>query len=147
MEYEVKLNPEGIKKLRESKSWTQEHLANAAGVSLRTIQRMEADGSSSAESRLAVAAALGVPVENINLTPEPGFIPGSSELRRIEMGTRWGYAGLAVGTLASAAGIIGGSSTPEQASVALGILGAVAGVVGATIGVLSHRFSRRTRNA
>jgi DNA-binding XRE family transcriptional regulator len=57
MEYEVKLNPEGIKRLRESKSWTQEHLASAAGVSLRTIQRMEADGSSSAESRLAVAAA------------------------------------------------------------------------------------------
>ena len=147
MEYEVKLNPEGIKKLRESKSWTQEHLASASGVSLRTIQRMEADGSSSAESRLAVAAALGVPVENINLTPEAGFTPGSSELRRIEMGTRWGYAGLAVGTLASAAGILGGSSTPEQASAALGILGAVAGVVGATIGVLSQRFSRRARNA
>jgi len=62
MEYEVKLNPAGVKKSRESKSWTQEHLANAAGVSLRTIQRIETDGSASAESRLAIAAALGVPV-------------------------------------------------------------------------------------
>ena len=99
MEFEVKVHPAGIRKLRESKSWTQEHLAAAAGVSLRTIQRMEADGSASAESRLAVAAALGVPVENINLSPDVGSPPVSAELRRIENGTRWGYAGLLVGTL------------------------------------------------
>ncbi len=147
MEDEVKINPEGIKKLRESKSWTQEHLASVAGVSLRTIQRMEADGSSSAESRLAVAAALGVPVENINLALEVGYIAFSSELRRIEVGARWGYAGLAVGTLASAAGILSGSSTPEQANTALGILGAIAVVAAGAIGVLSQRFAKRARNA
>ncbi len=147
MEYEVKLNPEGIKKLRESKSWTQEHLATAAGVSLQTIQRMEADGSSSAESRLAVAAALGVPVENINLALGVGSTAGSGELNRIEVGKRWGYAGLAVGTLASAAGILGGSSTPEQASTALRILGAVASVAAGAIGVLLQHFAKRAPNA
>jgi transcriptional regulator with XRE-family HTH domain len=107
MEYEVKLNPEGIKRLRESKSWTQEHLASAAGVSLRTIQRMEADGSSSAESRLAVAVALGVPVENVNLAPEAVTTSGSAESSHIEQGRRWGFAALAAGTLASGAGILG----------------------------------------
>jgi transcriptional regulator with XRE-family HTH domain len=147
MEYEVKINPAGIKRLRESKSWTQEHLASAAGVSLRTIQRMEADGTSSAESRLAVAAALGVPVENVNLALEVGSTVDSSELRRIEVGARWGYAGLAVGTLASAAGILGGSSTPEQANSALGTLGALAGIAAGTIGVLTQRFAKRARNA
>jgi len=147
MEYEVKVHPEGIRKLRESKSWTQEHLASAAGVSLRTIQRMEADGSSSAESRLAVAAALGVPVENVNLALEAGISGGSGELRRIEVGKRWGYAGLAVGTLASAAGIVSGSSTPAQASTALGLLGAFAGITAAAIGVLSQRFAKRARGA
>jgi len=147
MESEVKMNPAGVKKLRESKSWTQEHLATAAGVSLRTIQRMEADGSASAESRLAVAAALGVPVENIHLAlnVSKSFVP--AELRSITTGTRWGYAGLLAGTLASAAGILSGSSSPEQAGTALGILGAVAGVLAGAIGVLSQRATQRARAA
>ena len=147
MENEVKLNPAGVKKLRESKSWTQEHLATAAGVSLRTIQRMESDGSASAESRLAIAAALGVPVENIHLVIETGDTARSSELRRIAIGTRWGYAGLCLGTLASAAGIMNGSASPEQAATALGVLGAVAGITAGAIGVLSQRAARRASAA
>ena len=147
METEVKLNPAGVRKLRESKAWTQEHLASAAGVSLRTIQRMEADGTASAESRLAIAAALNVPVENINLALEVGDTARSSELRRIALETRWGYAGLALGTLGSAAGILGGSTSPEQAGAALGILGAFAGIAAGTIGVLSQRATRIARNA
>jgi transcriptional regulator with XRE-family HTH domain len=147
MENEVKLNPAGVKKFRESKSWTQEHLARAAGVSLRTIQRIETDGSASAESRLAIAAALGVPVEKLSLAPDVDTTAASAELRRIAMGTRWGYAGLLVGTLASAAGILGGSSSPHQAGTALGIVGAFAGVTAAAIGVLSQRAARRARIA
>jgi transcriptional regulator with XRE-family HTH domain len=143
MEYEVKLNPAGVKKFRESKSWTQEHLANAAGVSLRTIQRIETDGSASAESRLAIAAALGVPVGKISSALDVDTTVASAELRRIAMGTRWGYVGLLVGTLASAAGIVGGSSSPEQAGTALGILGAFTGVAAGAIGVLSQRAARR----
>jgi len=145
METEVKLNPAGVKKLREARSWTQEHLASAAGVSLRTIQRMEADGSASAESRLAIAAALGVPVENIHLALEGGDSMRSAELRRIAIGTRWGYAGLILGTLASGAGIVAGSASPEQAATALGILGAFAGIAGGAIGVLSQRATRLAR--
>ena len=145
MESEVKMNPAGIRKLRESKSWTQEHLATAAGVSLRTIQRMEADGSASAESRLAVAAALGVPVENIHLALDVSKSSVPAELRSIAMGTRWGYAGLLVGALASAAGILGGGSSPEQAGTALGILGAVTGTLAAAIGVLSQRATKLAR--
>jgi len=147
METEVKLNPASVRTLRESKSWTQEHLASAADVSLRTIQRMEADGTASAESRLAVAAALGVPVEKLHLALDAGLTARSSELHRIAIGRRWGYAGLALGTLASAAGILSGSATPEQASTALGILGAFAGIAAGTIGVLSERAARRVRDA
>lgn len=147
MENDVKLNPAGVRKLRDSKSWTQEHLASAAGVSLRTIQRMEADGSASAESRLAIAAALGVPVENIHLALEARDTAPSPELRRIASGTRWGYAGVCLGTLASAAGILSGSASPEQASTALGILGAVAGITAGAIGVLSQRAATRVRSA
>ncbi|HEU5137899.1 MAG TPA: helix-turn-helix transcriptional regulator [Steroidobacteraceae bacterium] len=143
METEVKLNPAGVRKLREAKSWTQEHLASAAGVSLRTIQRMEADGSASAESRLAIAAALGVPVGDIPLALDVDQTGRSSELHRIAIGTRWGYAGLALGTLASAAGILNGSANPEQAGIALGVLGGFAGLAAGAIGVLSQRARHR----
>jgi transcriptional regulator with XRE-family HTH domain len=53
-----------IKYLREERAWSQEHLAAVTGLSARTIQRLEADGKASHESRLALAAAFGVePVE------------------------------------------------------------------------------------
>ena len=144
METEVKLNPASVKKLRESRSWTQEHLASAADVSLRTIQRMESDGTASAESRLAVAAALGVPVEKLHPASDAGHVAQSAELHRIAMGRRWGYTGLALGTLASAAGIVSGSASPEQTSTALGVLGAFAGITAGAIGVLSQRAVRLT---
>jgi DNA-binding XRE family transcriptional regulator len=65
MDARKKISVESLKQLREAKSWSQQHLADAAGLSLRTVQRLEADGSASAETRLAVAAALGVPVAEL----------------------------------------------------------------------------------
>lgn len=57
---DVKVDRDKIKALRLAKSWSQEVLAEEADLSLRTIQRMELDGSASLKSRLAVALALGV---------------------------------------------------------------------------------------
>jgi transcriptional regulator with XRE-family HTH domain len=54
-----------IRTLREARSWTQAHLADAAGVSLRTIQRLETVHSCSPETLLALAAALGVDVRTL----------------------------------------------------------------------------------
>ena len=55
---DIAMNAQHIRKLREARAWSQEHLADAAGLSLRTIQRVEAEGKASAETRLALAAAL-----------------------------------------------------------------------------------------
>jgi uncharacterized glyoxalase superfamily protein PhnB/DNA-binding XRE family transcriptional regulator len=55
---------EKIRSLRERKAWTQEHLAGAARISPRTVQRAE-DGVMSAETRVAIASALEVPVESL----------------------------------------------------------------------------------
>lgn len=63
------LDPSLIRALRQRKRWTQSHLARAAGVGLRTVQRLETDGSGSAETCLAVAAALGVPVQDLLRVP------------------------------------------------------------------------------
>jgi DNA-binding XRE family transcriptional regulator len=51
-----------IRGLREARAWTQAHLADAAGVSLRTIQRLESVHSCSPETLLALAAALEIDV-------------------------------------------------------------------------------------
>lgn len=56
-----------IKKLREENAWTQEHLAGAANISVRTIQRAE-DGVLSAESFSAIAGALNVPRDTGGIT-------------------------------------------------------------------------------
>lgn len=57
---EMKVSPQKIRSLRETRGWTQEHLAEVAGLSARTVQRIEAEGKASPESRMALAAALGV---------------------------------------------------------------------------------------
>jgi uncharacterized glyoxalase superfamily protein PhnB/DNA-binding XRE family transcriptional regulator len=54
-----------IKHLRDRKAWTQEHLATAAQLSVRTIQRAE-EGVLSAETLSAIAGALAVTVEDIS---------------------------------------------------------------------------------
>ncbi|HEY8074720.1 MAG TPA: VOC family protein [Labilithrix sp.] len=53
-----------IRALREKKAWTQDHLAQAAGISLRTVQRAE-EGAMSAETLSALAAAFDLMVEEL----------------------------------------------------------------------------------
>ncbi|MCG7532135.1 helix-turn-helix domain-containing protein [Psychrobium sp. MM17-31] len=60
----MKISSKKIKMLREEKGWSQEHLSEAAGLSYRTIQRIEKSGQCSLESQMAVASALLVsPIE------------------------------------------------------------------------------------
>ncbi len=69
MEVQMNIDGEAVRALRERKSWSQEHLASAAGLSVRTIQRVEVENVASAETRLAIAAALGVPVADLMPAP------------------------------------------------------------------------------
>lgn len=62
---DMKLNAERIRTLREQRAWSQEHLASVAGLSTRTLQRIEAGAGASQETCLALAAALDVPVSEI----------------------------------------------------------------------------------
>jgi len=68
----MKVNAGLIKRLREERGWSQEHLAAVSGLSARTIQRLEADGNASHESRLALAAAFGVEASALSAMPEGG---------------------------------------------------------------------------
>ncbi|GAB4194791.1 MAG: hypothetical protein Tsb002_26680 [Wenzhouxiangellaceae bacterium] len=53
------------KDLREQRAWSQQHLADAAGISLRTVQRIEKAGQASPESTKALASTLGVRADEL----------------------------------------------------------------------------------
>jgi transcriptional regulator with XRE-family HTH domain len=59
---DMKLNSTFIRLEREKRAWSQEHLAGATGLGLRTIQRIESTGSASYESATAIAAVFDLPV-------------------------------------------------------------------------------------
>ena len=54
-----------LKRWREERNWSQEHLASLAGVGVRTIQRIENGDSTSADTLSALAAAYNVDVASI----------------------------------------------------------------------------------
>jgi transcriptional regulator with XRE-family HTH domain len=62
---EVRVDPNRIKSERENRGWSQGHLASVAGLSLRTIQRIEKTGSASFESVTALASVLSVDVGDL----------------------------------------------------------------------------------
>ncbi len=66
---DMKLNAALIRQNREQRAWSQEHLAEAAGLALRTIQRIESSGSASYESANAIAAVLGLPLSTLRSEP------------------------------------------------------------------------------
>lgn len=72
---DMKVDARKIKALRLEKSWSQEELAEQASVSLRTIQRMELDGTASLKSRRAVADAFGVDPAALDCVPSDSKSP------------------------------------------------------------------------
>lgn len=55
-----------VKKAREERAWTQTRLAEIAGVTLRTIQRLEKDGAANFETLMGVASAFEIDVKELN---------------------------------------------------------------------------------
>ncbi|NMP33546.1 helix-turn-helix transcriptional regulator [Thalassotalea sp. M1531] len=66
----MQISPEKIKYFRKDNGWSQEVLAKASGLSLRTIQRVEKDGNASSETQLALAAALNKTTKELFHTSE-----------------------------------------------------------------------------
>jgi transcriptional regulator with XRE-family HTH domain len=134
----MKIDGDKVRAMRERKAWSQEHLATVSGLSVRTVQRVESEGSGLPETRLALAGALGVTTAELMgeapalATGRPGTVPGA----------RWGWIGWAAGVTASMTGLffgfLGNGSLPE-ALRALGVVGALAGLTAGIIGVLSRR--------
>jgi transcriptional regulator with XRE-family HTH domain len=71
----MKIDAKRIRKLREELAWSQEHLATVAGLSLRTIQRVEAEGLASLDTRMALAAAFKVLPGSLLVDTAEGTMP------------------------------------------------------------------------
>jgi transcriptional regulator with XRE-family HTH domain len=59
-----------IKALRNQKGWTQQHLADACGLSLRTIQRVERYGAGSKETALSLCSVFEIELADILVLEE-----------------------------------------------------------------------------
>jgi len=68
----MQINPDGakIKRWREERCWSQDHLAGIAGIGLRTVQRIENGGGASRESVMALASAFNVDVSTLTVDAE-----------------------------------------------------------------------------
>ncbi|AOW77711.1 transcriptional regulator [Colwellia sp. PAMC 20917] len=54
------VNAKKIKELRTAKGWTQQHLADACAISLRTVQRVERYGNASQDTVLGLASVFEI---------------------------------------------------------------------------------------
>jgi DNA-binding XRE family transcriptional regulator len=68
---DVQIDSQRIAAERADRAWSQQHLAEAAGLALRTIQRIEARGTGSYESAKAIAACLGMSVTDLRAGDKP----------------------------------------------------------------------------
>lgn len=60
---QMQVNAKKIKKIREQKCWSQLQMSEMAGVSLRTLQRVEAKSVASQETIKSIAAVLDMDCE------------------------------------------------------------------------------------
>jgi len=123
MDHEMKLSGAAVRQSRIERGWSQEQLAIASGLSLRTVQRVESEGLASLGTAASLAATFAVPL------PQLQDMPAASEPVQSGIGVYTTfYLGLAVLMLAA----IGESgrlpSNPQSTGIlAVNILLAAAG--------------------
>lgn len=67
---DLKIDSALLRRERQKRGWSQEQLATAAGLGIRTVQRIETSGTGSAESAKCLAAVFEMPLADIYV-PDP----------------------------------------------------------------------------
>jgi len=135
---DMKINNKLVKKLRQQKHWSQDQLAAASNISLRTVQRLEKSGACSLETKRALAAVFEISPEMLGENPShsPNHING----------VRYGYMGVTVGCISSYSGISYAVWTHNlplgEAGIYYGFIGLIAGICYAGIGILSNYHNK-----
>lgn len=136
----MKVDPKRIRSLREAKAWSQDRLAQISGVSLRTIQRVEADGAASAETRMAIASALGIPVNELG-------VGVASETYSRRLAIVLCLLGAVISAMSACSLFFSGThrASPFGMGFADGFIVFGVGIMLAIIAILSSRYSRPKR--
>lgn len=106
---DVQVDRELIRSEREKRAWSQEHLAAAAGIGARTLQRIEATGIASYESVRALSAALEIPVRELradDAAPAPPTAAALAPPARLGFALRWLGTAVALAMLAGMGGFL-----------------------------------------
>jgi transcriptional regulator with XRE-family HTH domain len=93
---DTKINRNLIVTLRKERSWSQDELAVAAGLNLRTVQRIERGGAISLQSRKALAAAFNIDVNDLDRVEETMTTKYEYHVVRFDM--KWSTMGYKLGT-------------------------------------------------
>jgi transcriptional regulator with XRE-family HTH domain len=117
-EMEMNIDSRLVRAERSKRAWSQEHLASAAGIGLRTVQRIETAGVASYESVRAIAAAFEMEPSDLILDAAPS---SSLETRAAVEGHR----ARPLPALVLAAGVLGGTGAALFASGRLWWAGAL----------------------
>ena len=71
---EMHIDGQYVVQLRTNKGWSQEQLAEISDLGVRTIQRLEAEGQCSLESRNALATSFGLTGDELSEGPDRAAI-------------------------------------------------------------------------
>ena len=111
---DMKVKSSLIRKYRSERLWSQDQLALASGLSLRTIQRLEARGSASQETVKALAAVFEVEHQTL-VWPDGGYQTYAHK--------QWGWVTLIILPVAASAILL------MPADAYPGIVGSVVGIL------------------
>jgi len=140
---DMKVDPENVKRLRLARAMSQEELAGAAGLNVRTVQRIESDGVASLESKKAIASVFGIELTDLDDTRSEQ----AKHTAGLSRGRKYGLAGVALGGIAAVAAIasgwFGGGLTTKEAGIYSSLLGAGLGITLATIGIVAEHLKGR----
>lgn len=89
-----------IRQHRQARGWTQQLLADAAGLSLRTVQRAEREGTTAKESAMAICATLSIDLAELSVIPKAS--PAELQPVRIQNPAITLAAGILIGIIAGA---------------------------------------------
>ncbi len=101
-----------LKQLRHRKGWTQDHLAQLSGVSVRTIQRLERGGTAGADTLQSLAAAFDCDVADLMEDQRPARNTDPDYVKQLQgFRANWISAAIAIPALLLFSWIV----TPGQA--------------------------------
>ena len=138
MELDSMIDKNEVRKRRSQRAWSQDHLASVSGLSLRTIQRIENDGSCALESKKALAAVFNIKPSDLDIK-----VGAIEHLAATKRGRMFGFVGATGGLICAYIGItmslMSGQITSADAGFYYGAVGAFCGVCCGVVGLLSYK--------